>query len=110
MLAESINKVNHLQHLLRWCSISPVATPQSRLSDSLNRYQVSPLKSDTIWMLYPSQDVAAEIASLEKQLADGNFIKLKDARKAVLGLKAPPALVRHMTGISCLLMEKLFKF
>lgn len=39
------------------------------------------------------QDVADEIASLSKQLADGDFSKLKDARAAVLGLKAPPPLV-----------------
>lgn len=39
------------------------------------------------------QDVATEIASLSKQLADGDFSKLKDARETVLNLKAPPALV-----------------
>jgi hypothetical protein len=39
------------------------------------------------------QDVAKEIAALSKQLADGDFSKLKDARETVLGLKAPPALV-----------------
>jgi hypothetical protein len=39
------------------------------------------------------QDVATEIATLSKQLAAGDFSKLKDARAAVLELKAPPELV-----------------
>lgn len=39
------------------------------------------------------QGVATEIATLSKQLANGDFSKLKDARATVLGLKAPPALV-----------------
>lgn len=39
------------------------------------------------------QDVATEVAALSKQLANGDFSKLQDARATVLGLKAPPALV-----------------
>ncbi|KAG0623205.1 hypothetical protein M758_3G156100 [Ceratodon purpureus] len=43
-----------------------------------------------------NKDVATEIAALSKQLADGDFSKLKDARETVLGLKAPPALVEEL--------------
>lgn len=45
------------------------------------------------------QDVATEIATLSKQLAAGDFSKLKDARKAVLGLKAPKALVGSLYSL-----------
>ena len=44
-------------------------------------------------ILLDVQDVAAEIATLSKQLAAGDFSKLKDTRATVLRLKAPPALV-----------------
>lgn len=43
-----------------------------------------------------AQDVASEIAALSKQLHDGDFSKLKDARKAVLGLEAPLELVEFI--------------
>jgi alpha-glucan,water dikinase len=43
-----------------------------------------------------NKDVATEIANLSKQLADGDFSKLKDARATVLGLKAPPALIEEL--------------
>ncbi|KAG0553488.1 hypothetical protein KC19_12G015100 [Ceratodon purpureus] len=43
-----------------------------------------------------NKDVATKIASLSKQLAAGDFSKLKDARATVLGLKAPPALIEEL--------------
>jgi alpha-glucan,water dikinase len=46
-----------------------------------------------------NKDVATEIATLSKQLAAGDFSKLKDARKAVLGLKAPKALVEELKKV-----------
>ncbi|KAH9535846.1 hypothetical protein CY35_17G074900 [Sphagnum magellanicum] len=43
-----------------------------------------------------NKDVASEIAALSKQLHDGDFSKLKDARKAVLGLEAPLELIEEL--------------
>lgn len=43
-----------------------------------------------------NKSVAADLATLQKELAAGDFHKLKDAREIVLGLQAPPALIEDL--------------
>eukprot|EP00897_Mesotaenium_endlicherianum_P000721 jgi/Mesen1/1064/ME000123S00237 len=46
-----------------------------------------------------NKDVAAEIQRLNKEVTAGDFDKLPEVRKAVLGLKAPPKLVEELTAV-----------
>ncbi|CAM6108937.1 unnamed protein product [Calypogeia fissa] len=46
-----------------------------------------------------NKDVATDLAALEKDLAAGDFQKLKDARETCLRLQAPPALVEELKTI-----------
>ncbi|KAJ7534984.1 hypothetical protein O6H91_12G013500 [Diphasiastrum complanatum] len=84
--AKSLNIANLKGKLPSWIRLpTSVALPfgvfESVLSENINKFM---------------QDVASEISTLSNLVTKGDFSKLKDIRKAVLKVQAPPKLIEEL--------------